>query len=39
MKIAKIVALLGLLAMTGIILYAFIVGDFNQEGAQLFAMP
>ena len=39
MKIAKIVALLGLLAMTGIILYAFIVGDFNREGAQLFAMP
>ena len=39
MKIAKIVALLGLLAMTGIILYAFIVGDFNREGAQLLAIP
>ena len=39
MKIAKIVALLGLLAMTGIILYAFIVGDFNREGTQLLTMP
>ena len=39
MKLGKITALLGLLAMTGIILYAFAVGDFNQEGAQLLAMP
>ena len=39
MKIAKIIALLSLLAMTGIILYAFIVGDFNREGTQLLTMP
>jgi len=39
MKVAQVVALLGLLAMTGIILYAFAVGDFNKEGTQLLAMP
>ena len=39
MKSAKVVSLVGLFAMTGIIVYAFIVGDFGQEGAQLLAMP
>jgi hypothetical protein len=39
MTTAKIIAVIGLLAMTAIILYAFVVGDFNQEGAQLLAMP
>jgi hypothetical protein len=39
MKIAKIIALLGLLAMTGILFYGFTVGDFNGEGARLLAMP
>ena len=39
MKIAKAISLIGLLAMTGIIVYAFIVGDFGREGAQLLAMP
>lgn len=39
MKLAKAISLLGLLAMTGIILYAFVVGDFNAEGARLLAMP
>ena len=39
MKTAKAVSLLGLLAMTGIILYAFIAGNFSHEGAQLLAMP
>jgi hypothetical protein len=39
MKIAKIIALLGLLAMTGILIYGFTVGDFASEGAKLLAMP
>ena len=39
MKIAKAISLLGLLAMTGILVYGFTVGDFSGEGAQLLAMP
>jgi len=39
MKIAKAVALLGLLAMTGILIYAFTTGDFTQEGNVLLSMP
>jgi len=39
MKIAKVLALLGLLAMTGILIYAFTIGDFPAEGAKLVAMP
>jgi hypothetical protein len=38
-KIAKLVALLGLLAMTGILIYGFTVGDFSGEGGQLLSMP
>lgn len=39
MKIAKIISLLGLLAMTGILVYGFTVGNFSAEGARLLAMP
>jgi hypothetical protein len=39
MKLAKAISLLGLLAMTGILVYAFALGDFTAEGAQLLAMP
>ncbi len=39
MKIAKAIALLGLLAMTGILIYGFIIGDFGGEGTRLLAMP
>jgi hypothetical protein len=39
MLIAKIISLLGILAMAGIILYGFAVGDFAKEGGQLLAMP
>jgi len=39
MKIAKLVALLGLLAMTGILIYGFAEGDFNGEGRVLLSMP
>lgn len=39
MKIVKIIALAGLLAMTGILIYAFTNGDFFVEGAKLLSMP
>ena len=39
MRLAKIIALLGLAAMTGIIARAFMVGNFGAEGNQLLAMP
>ena len=39
MKIAKIIALLGLLAMTSVLIYGFTVGDFAEEGKQLLSMP
>jgi len=39
MKIAKAVALLGFLAMTGVLLYAFTSGDFAAEGSVLLSLP
>jgi hypothetical protein len=39
MKIAKIISILGLLAMTAVLVYGFTVGDFSGEGSQLLAMP
>jgi hypothetical protein len=39
MKIAKLIALLGLLAMTAVLVYGFTVGDFAAEGKQLLSMP
>jgi hypothetical protein len=33
------VALLGLLAMTGTLIYGFVVGDFGAEGQVLLSMP
>lgn len=39
MKIAKLVALIGLIAMGGILTYGFTVGDFNGEGQILLSMP
>lgn len=39
MKIAKFISLAGLLAMTGILIYGFTVGNFSAEGARLLAMP
>ena len=35
----QIIAIIGLLAMTAVIVYAFVVGDFNAEGAWLLAHP
>ena len=39
MKIAKVIALLGLLAMTAVLIYGFTVGNFAEEGKQLLSMP
>jgi hypothetical protein len=39
MKVAKVVALLGVLAMAGILIYAFTNGDFQGEGSVLLSMP
>ena len=39
MRIAKFIALAGLLAMTGTLIYGFTVGNFSAEGAKLLAMP
>ncbi len=39
MKIAKLIAWIGLLAMTGILIYGFAVGDFGKDGAQILTNP
>jgi hypothetical protein len=39
MKIATAIALIGLLAMTAILVYGFSIGNFFAEGARLIAMP
>jgi hypothetical protein len=39
MTIAKVIAALGLLAMTVVLIYGFAVGDFGGEGARLLRMP
>jgi hypothetical protein len=39
MKLAKAIALLGLLAMTAVLIYGFTAGDFLAEGSQLLDMP
>jgi len=39
MKIAKTVSFLGIVAMTGILSYAFLKGNFSEEGTILLNMP
>ena len=39
MQIAKIVSFLGILAMGGIMIYAFIRVNFSAEGSVLLSMP
>jgi hypothetical protein len=39
MNTVKIIALLGLLAMGGALIYGFTVGDFGGEGRVLLSMP
>lgn len=38
MKTIRVLSALGILAMTGIILYAFIYGNFAVEGSKLLSM-
>jgi hypothetical protein len=38
MRLAKFISLAGLLAMTGILIYAFTTGDFFKEGSQLMGL-
>lgn len=39
MRAAKALSLLGLLAMTAVLIYGFTIGDFAAEGSQLVRMP
>ena len=39
MKIAKVVALLGLLAMTVVLIYGFTAGNFAEDGAKILSNP
>ena len=39
MKIAKAVSLLGLIAMTAVLVYGFVAGDFLKDGAELLSNP
>ena len=39
MKIAKTISLLGVLAMTAVLVYGFTVGDFVEDGRQLLSNP
>ncbi len=39
MRFAKLVTLLGTLAMTAVIVYGFAWGDFAGEGSRLLSMP
>jgi type IV secretory pathway VirB2 component (pilin) len=39
MNIAKTIALLGILAMTAVLIFGFTRGDFFAEGSKLFSMP
>jgi hypothetical protein len=39
MKLAKWISALGVLAMTSVLIYGFIAGDFQRDGAQLLRNP
>ena len=39
MKTATAIALIGLIAMTAVLVYGFTMGSFSEEGALLMAMP
>jgi hypothetical protein len=39
MRTATAIALIGLMAMTAVLVYGFSVGNFSAEGARLMAMP
>ena len=39
MRLAKIISVIGILAMATVLIYGFTVGDFLSEGSQLASMP
>ncbi|HKJ38048.1 MAG TPA: DUF1475 family protein [Anaerolineales bacterium] len=39
MRLAKLISIIGILAMTAALIYGFTVGDFFAEGSQLASMP
>jgi hypothetical protein len=39
MRLAKIISILGMLAMTAVLIFGFTCGDFFAEGSKLLAMP
>jgi hypothetical protein len=39
MAIAKIIAVVGLLAMTAVLIYGFTVGDFGSDGGEILRNP
>lgn len=39
MKAGKVLAALGLLAMTGVLIYGFTVGDFGSDGGKILQNP
>lgn len=39
MRLAKLISILGMLAMTVVLVHGFTVGDFFGEGSQLASMP
>ncbi|MGD8968169.1 MAG: DUF1475 family protein [Anaerolineae bacterium] len=39
MRLAKAIALLGVVAMSAVLIYAFTAGDIGREGSELLSMP
>jgi len=39
MKLAKLIAFLGVIAMSAVLIYGFTIGDFSAEGSLLVSMP
>jgi len=39
MKIAKVIALLGLIAMSVVLIYGFTVGNFSEDGVKILNNP
>lgn len=39
MKIAKIIAVLGVVAMTAVLIYGFTAGDFGRDGGEIVRNP
>ncbi len=39
MRLAKLIAVAGVIAMGGVLLYAFTSGNFAEDGRQLLALP